>query len=177
MGRCGGNGDSADIQPSERYRPHMQRVSGMGSSAQTACRWLVCMHVREHSLSPPAPCACACIAVRTGANTARPVRELTAQDSLRRPVQHSRWAAPAALHARRAMASSSPRARVRLRLAPWGQSTVALAHTRRIPMGATGTPSPAASTSTRTRPAWGTLSRKLYAAVRRALPLRRSRSR
>ena len=65
MGRCGGgHGDSADVQPSERYRPHMQRVSGTGSSAQTACRWLVCMHVREHSLSPPAPCACACIAVR-----------------------------------------------------------------------------------------------------------------
>ena len=92
-------------------------------------------------------------------------------------MQHSHSAAPAALRARRATASLSPRRRVRLRRAQWEQSTVAVGHTRRIPMGATGTPSPAASTTTRMGPARPTFSRSRCAPVRPAAPRRRLRSR
>ncbi len=71
-GRCGGgHGDPADVQPTEWYRPRTPRVFGTGSSTQTA-RWLVCMHVEEHTLSPPGRFACTCIAVRKPRTNAGP---------------------------------------------------------------------------------------------------------
>ena len=81
-------------------------------------------------------------------------------------VQHSRWAARAPLPARQATLGSTPRTRARARPQSRTGRTAEWWRTRTTRMGATGTLSPAAPTTTRTRPARPACLRNRCAPVR-----------
>jgi hypothetical protein len=91
---------------------------------------------------------------------------VTPETAARRAMQHLRWAAEATPRARIATNGLTS---LRLARAPpmrQARRTAELGRTRSTRMGATGTPSPAASTTTRTPPARPTITRSRCVPVR-----------